>query len=79
MIVNSKTQRILKGGSMNYGAKIKELRDKAGMTQAELSEKSGISQEHISRIENGKYSPNVKTADKIAGALGVTLMDILKE
>ena len=64
---------------MNYGIRIKELRDRAGMTQVELSEKSGISQEHISRIENGKFTPNVKTADRIAGALGVTLMDILKE
>jgi transcriptional regulator with XRE-family HTH domain len=44
-----------------------------------LSEKSGISQEHISRIENGHFTPNVKTADKLAEAMGVTLMDILKE
>ena len=64
---------------MNYGIRIKEIREQVGMTQLELSEKSGISQEHISRIENGKFTPNVKTADRIAGALGVTLMDILKE
>jgi len=64
---------------MNYGIRIKEIREQVGMTQAELSEKSGLSQEHISRIENGKFTPNVKTADKLAEALGVTLMDILKE
>ena len=64
---------------MNYGIRIKEIREQVGMTQAELSEKSGLSQEHISRIENGKFTPNVKTADRIASALGVTLMDILKE
>ena len=64
---------------MNYGIRIKEIRERVGMTQVELSEKSGISQEHISRIENGKFSPNVKTADKLAEAMGVTLMDILKE
>jgi len=64
---------------MNYGIRIKEIRERVGMTQVELSKKSGISQEHISRIENGKFTPNVKTADRIAEALGVTLMDILKE
>jgi transcriptional regulator with XRE-family HTH domain len=64
---------------MNYGIRIKEIRERIGMTQAELSEKAGLSQEHISRIENGKFTPNVKTADRIAEALGVTLMDILKE
>ena len=64
---------------MNYGIRIKEIRERVGMTQLDLSKKSGISQEHICRIENGKFTPNVKTADKLAGAMGVTLMDILKE
>ena len=64
---------------MNYGIRIKQIRENAGMTQAELSEKSGITQEHISRIEHGKFTPNVKTADMIAKALSVTLMDILGE
>jgi len=64
---------------MNYGIKIKELRKQAGMTQDELSNKSGISQEHISRLENGKFTFNVKTADKLATALGVTLNDLMRE
>jgi len=64
---------------MDYGKRIKEIRERQGMTQVELSQKSGISQEHISRIENGKFIPNVKTADKLAQAMGVKLIDILKE
>ena len=64
---------------MNYGIRIKELREAAGMTQVELSEKSHITQEHISRIENGRFTPNIKTADKLAQALGITLMDLLKD
>ncbi len=64
---------------MNYGKRIKELREAAGMTQAELSQKSGISQEHISRLENGHHDINTKTADKIAAALGVTLADLVRE
>ena len=34
-------------------AKIKGLRDKAGMTQMELADKSGLPQSHISRLEQG--------------------------
>jgi transcriptional regulator with XRE-family HTH domain len=64
---------------MNYGKRIKELREAAGMTQVELSDKSGVSQEHISRLENGKFTFNVKTADKLATALGVTLNDLMRE
>ena len=64
---------------MDYGARIKEIREKAGMTQAKLSERSGISQEHISRIENGKFTPNLSTIASIANALNLTLNELLKE
>ena len=64
---------------MNYGMRIKELREAAGMTQIELSEKSGVSQEHISRLENGRHNINTKTADKLAAALGVRLIDLFEE
>ena len=64
---------------MNYGIRIKKLREQAGITQVQLSEMSGISQEHISRLENDKFTFNVKTADKLAQALGVTLNDLMRE
>lgn len=64
---------------MDYGKRIKEIREKIGMTQTELSNKSGISQEHISRLENDRFTFNVKTADKLAQALGVTLNDLMRE
>ena len=64
---------------MNIGANIKVIREQAGMTQSELSTKCGISTEHISRIENDKFIPNIKTAVVIAEALGVTLNELLAE
>lgn len=62
---------------MKYGEAIKELRTRAGLTQIELAEKTGITQAAISYYESNEKIPNVKTADKIAGALGVTLNDIM--
>lgn len=52
------------------GYKIKEFREKIGMTQSELAEKSGVSRVTINQIENGKRM-NVKsdTLVKIANAL----------
>ena len=64
---------------MDYGKRIKELREGLGMTQVELSERSGVSQEHISRLENGRHNINTKTADKLAAALGVTLNKLFEE
>ena len=39
----------------SVGKRIQECRQKAGLTQEQLSEKSGISQKHISRIEQGYH------------------------
>jgi transcriptional regulator with XRE-family HTH domain len=64
---------------MNYGKRIKELREQAFMTQEELGEVLGITHSAVSLIEAGKRGLNVKTADKIAAALGVTLMDLLRD
>jgi len=48
-------------------------RKEAGMTQAELSEKSGISQADISRMENGSRNPSIALLQRIAKALNSTL------
>ena len=57
--------------------KIKEIRESKRLTQEELAEKSGISRQTISAIENGK-TKDVKsgTIIAIAEALGTTLDDI---
>ena len=50
-----------------------ELRDKHHLTQVKLSEKTGIPQAQISRIERGVISPTSATLAKIAEALGADL------
>lgn len=44
------------------GAKIKELRLLKGLTQEQLSEKIGIDNKRLSRIETGKSLPSLKIA-----------------
>lgn len=51
--------------------KIREARKAAGMSQAELAEKAGLTQSHVSRLENGDHSPSHQTVKKIADALGI--------
>ncbi|MDQ6928179.1 MAG: helix-turn-helix domain-containing protein [Actinomycetota bacterium] len=50
-----------------------DLRKKHQLTQVELSEKTGIPQAQISRIERGVISPTTATLAKIAEAFGVDL------
>jgi len=48
---------------------LKTARKKTGITQMELSEKSGIHQPHISIIEQGKIFPTTETRKKIEKAI----------
>ena len=48
-------------------------RKEAGLTQAELSEKTRISQADISRPENGTRNPSLALLNRIAEAVNSTL------
>ena len=53
---------------------IRTLRFHAGeMTQAELGEKIGVTRQTVAAIEQGKYSPTLETAFRIADVFGVGL------
>jgi DNA-binding XRE family transcriptional regulator len=54
------------------------LREKAGLTQVELAEQTGISQADISRIERGATSPTAKTLRRIAEALNAEVRLVAK-
>ena len=50
-----------------------KARQETGLTQKELSEKTGITQADISRLENGNANPSLKTLQRLAEGLGMTL------
>ena len=52
---------------------VKKFREAEGLTQAELSKRSGLPQSHLSRIETGKISPSKHTLEKISKALNIPL------
>jgi transcriptional regulator with XRE-family HTH domain len=47
-----------------------ELRQKLGLTQQELADRTGIAQSEISRIERGAIHPTDTTWARLAAALG---------
>ena len=58
------------------GQMIKALRKKRQFTQEDLSEKSDIGVQYISRIENGSANPTLKIVSALAAALEVALSDV---
>ena len=51
-----------------------DARKNSGLTQKELSEKSGIPQADISRMENGNANPSLKTLRRLAKGMGMNLV-----
>lgn len=50
-----------------------DARKRSGLTQKELSERSGIAQGDISKLENGNANPSIKTLQRLASGMGMTL------
>ena len=59
------------------GARIKELREAAGLKQHELERLAGLSPNYLSPVEKGKETPRTATLERIASALHVKISDIL--
>lgn len=50
-----------------------DARKASGLTQKELSEKTGIAQSDISKLENGSANPSIKTLQRLAAGMGMTV------
>lgn len=61
---------------MTIGESIQLARKKAGLSQKELGAKLGVSGSMIGQYENDLRRPKAETVQKIADALGTTLLEI---
>lgn len=63
--------------AVRLGRNVRKFRERAGMTQAELSRKVGVSENYIGYIENGRKEPSLKMAVIMAEELNTTVNDLL--
>jgi len=66
---DSAAQREIFEKAYDIALQVIDLREKHGLTQAQLAERCGIDQGDISRIERGSTSPTARTLQRIAEAL----------
>lgn len=59
------------------GKRIKEIRSKINISQAELARRCGKDKQHIALIENNKISPNIYTIYLISYSLEISLSELL--
>ena len=65
-----------KSASEHFGQLIKALRTNRQFIQENLSEKSDIGVQYISRIENGSANPSLKIISALATAFEVALPEL---
>jgi XRE family transcriptional regulator, regulator of sulfur utilization len=60
------------------GARVKALRESAGLSLRDLSERSGVSAPMLSQVERGETSPTLTVAARIAAGLDLRLSQLLR-
>lgn len=64
---------------MRFNERLKNLREKKGLTQAQLSDRVGISSRMIQKYESGASRPRFDAAEKLAAALEISVSELLGE
>lgn len=60
------------------GIAVAEARAKAGLTQLELAQRAGLEESTIVTLEQGQYKPESSELSRIAEALGVDELELLR-
>jgi transcriptional regulator with XRE-family HTH domain len=61
----------------HLSSKLKQVRAKRGLTQAEVAKLAGTNTNYYAKVERAEATPSIKMLLKIVKALGVTPNDVL--
>jgi len=59
------------------GERVRQLRQERGWTQDEISRRFGFNFKHYQRIEQGQQNLELATLNKLAGAFGIAIAELL--
>jgi transcriptional regulator with XRE-family HTH domain len=59
-----------------FGARLRDLRRGAALTQEELAHRARIASGYLSDLERGQQSPTLDVVNRLARALGVTMSEM---
>jgi len=60
------------------GENFARIRKEKGLTQEQVEERSGFSQQYLSGLERGKRNPTILTLYELAQALGVSHVELIE-
>lgn len=73
-------RRSVEGASparLRFAQKFKQARRAAGLTQADVMNRSGVQRTTLSDIEQGKHNVTIDMMDRLANAVGYPLAELL--
>ena len=62
-----------------FGVRLRELRDREGLTQDRLAKLSGLQSSIIGRLERGQHEPRLSSVLSVARGLGVSPSELLDD
>lgn len=65
-------------GRMALGARIRETRERASLSIADLATRAEISYSYLSDVERGRRLPTLQVLDALAGSLDQTVLSLLR-
>ena len=64
---------------MNFGERLRQLRNDKDLTQPELAEAMGIEQSYLSKLENDKSLPSNDVLNRILDVFGIEVGDLVND
>ena len=59
-----------------FGRRLRELRERLGLSQEQLAERSGLHRTYVGGIERGERNPSLINISRLARALEVDIADL---
>ena len=70
--------RLKRGESVNLGLKLRQLREKAGLTREKLSLEIGYSADYLYKVESGKRRPSFNFTAAVSEFFKIPLANLLE-
>jgi transcriptional regulator with XRE-family HTH domain len=62
-----------------FGRALREIRKKRGLSQLEISTTSDLDRAYVSELENGLKNPSLETIYRLADAMEIPAVDLIKK